>query len=148
MEILLGPVSSQIKDTHLMASAHAVVTLPTHGRGAHPENQTLALDGRSRHMMANKGSCSPEDHTGSLYWMVSRTTQAMEANLVFDTCSLQRQIKVTLPAPKKRKTHVSEWEPAELPSLPVLVNKKAIKKHTKLSVFQAEKKKADKGQTS
>ena len=53
-----------------------------------------------------------------------------------------------LPAPNKRKTHVSEWEPAELPSLPVLVNKKVTKKHTKLSVFQAEKKKADKGKTS
>ena len=108
--------------------------------GGHPENQTLALDGRSRHMMANKGSCSQEEHKGSLYWMVSRTTQAMEANLVFDTCTFQSQIKVTLPAPKKRKTHVSEWEHAELPARPVLVNKKAINKHTKLSVFQAEKK--------
>ena len=49
----------------------------------------------------------------------------MEANLVLDTCSFQSQIKVTLPAPKKRKTHVSEWEPAELPSLPVLVKQKS-----------------------
>ena len=99
-------------------------------------------------MLANKGSCSQEEHKGSLYWIVSRTTQVMEANLVFGTCSFQSQIKVTLPAPKKRKTHVSEWEPAELPSLPVLVNKKAIKKYTKLSVFQAEKKNDDKGQKS
>ena len=67
---------------------------------------------------------------------------------MFDTSSFQSQIKVTLPAPKKRKTHVSEWEPAELPSLPVLVNKKAIKNHTQLSVLQAEKKNDDKGKTS
>ena len=32
MEILLAPYSSQINDTHLMAAAHAVVTLPTQGR--------------------------------------------------------------------------------------------------------------------
>ena len=51
---------------------------------------------------------------------------------------------MTLPAAKKRKTHVSEWDSSELPSLPVLVNKKAITKHTRLMVFLAEKKKDDK----
>ena len=141
----MAPVSSKVKDTHLMASAHACVTLPKHGRGSHPENGTLALDGRSRNLLAWKGTCSnQEEQKGNLYWVVTRTSVAKEANLEFDNCSFQNQIKVTLPAAKKRKIHASEWDSAELPSLPVLVNKKAITKHTRLMVFQAEKKKDDK----
>ena len=51
-EIQLGPFSSQLKETHLMATAHAVVGTPKHGRGAHPENLSLALDGRGRTCIA------------------------------------------------------------------------------------------------
>ena len=127
MGIVLAPASSQIKDTHLMATAHAVVTLPMHRRGSHPENQTLALDGRSRSMMASKGSVDQEEHKGSLYWIVSRTSVAKDANLEYENCTFQQQIKVTLPAStKKKKTHVCEFRPAELPTIPLLVNMKAI----------------------
>jgi hypothetical protein len=56
LEIQLGPWSSQLKDTHLMASAHVVVGLPKHGRGAHPENLSLAFDGRGRTSLHLKGS--------------------------------------------------------------------------------------------
>ena len=42
-----------------------------------------------------------------------------------------------LPTKKKQKTSV-EWGSSELPSIPVLVNKKAISKHTKLAVFLKE----------
>jgi len=44
-EIQLGPFSSQLKEPHLTAVAHAVVGIPKHGRGAHLENLTLVLDG-------------------------------------------------------------------------------------------------------
>ena len=49
-------------------------------------------------------------------------------------------MKVSLPAPKKRRVENLCWDPAELPTIPILTNKKAIKKHTKLCVFLAEKK--------
>ena len=67
LEIQLGPFSSQLKDTHLMASAHAVLDLPKHGRGSHPESQVLALDGRGRNLMAPKGICDTDEHTGSFF---------------------------------------------------------------------------------
>ena len=34
------------------------------------------------------------------------------------------------------------WDPNEMPSLPIMVNKKALKKNTKLLVFQPEPKRS------
>ena len=140
-EIIFAPVSSQIKDSHLMAAAHAVVTLPKHGCGAHPENLSVALDGRGRNMIASKGLVDSEEHKGSLYWIVTRTSNPKEANLDLENCSWQQEIKVNLPIPaiKKRKIDPVSWSSHELPSFPVMVNKKGIKKHTKLCVFLSEK---------
>ena len=45
------------------------------------------------------------------------------------------------PASKKRKVGPVEWKPAELPALPILVNKKAIPMKTRLCVFMADQKK-------
>ena len=50
-----------------MASAHAVLDLPKNGRGSHPENQVLALDGRGRNLMAPKGLCDTDEHAGSFF---------------------------------------------------------------------------------
>lgn len=65
-------------------------------------------------------------------------------NLTFENAILEQQIKVSLPAPKRRKVTTVQWDSSELPSIPILVNKKAIQKNTKLLVFQAEKKKEEK----
>ena len=142
-EILLAPHSSQIKDTHLMASGHAVVSLPKCGRGAHPENLSLALDGRGRTMIASAGAVDPAEHTGSLFWLVMRTTNQEQANLELENMAWQQQITVNLPVPvsKRRKVEPIAWAPSELPSLPILVNKKAIEKHVRLAMFMPEKKK-------
>ena len=43
LEIQLGPWSSQLKESHLMTSGHALVGLPKNGSGAHPEHQAMAL---------------------------------------------------------------------------------------------------------
>jgi hypothetical protein len=144
LELQLGPFSSQLKDTHLMAACHAVVGLPKHGRGAHPEDQSLALDGRGKTQMAGKGALDSEEHHGSFYWMVTRTSNITEANMSLENVTFEHQMKVSLPAPKRRQVNTVQWEYSELPTLPILVNKKAIKKHTKLLVFQEEKKKEDK----
>ena len=87
LEIMIGPWSSALKDSHLMASGHALVGLPKNGPGAHPDNQALALDGRGKTMMAPKGELDSEEHQGSLFWVVSRTSNAKYANVVLEDIS-------------------------------------------------------------
>ena len=136
-ELQLAPYSTQIKDTHLTAASHAVVSLPKHGRGAHPENQCLALDGRGRSLMAKKGDLDEQEHTGSLFWLVQRTSDAAAANLSLEPLAWEHKIALTLPAKKKLKV-TSEWDSSELPGIPLLVNKKALKAHQQLFVHQKE----------
>ena len=99
LEIQLAPFSSQLKETHLMASAHAVVTIPKHGRGSHPANLSLALDGRTRNLMGMKGQLGHNEHRDSLLWVVTRTCEVKDANLVLDNITWSQAIKVNLPAP-------------------------------------------------
>ena len=119
-----------------MASAHAVITLPKHGRGAHPQNSSLALDGRSRNMLASKDLVDLEEHRGSLYWVVTRTSDAKAVNMEVEMIQCSQSIQMTLPAPKKRKTVPQQyWSSSELPSFPILVNKKVLEKHTQLFCY-------------
>ena len=69
-----------------------------------------------------------EEHHGSLFWVVTRTSETKEVSLELDNITWSQNIKMNLPAPKKRKTEVIEREPSELPSFPILVKKKAIQK--------------------
>ena len=144
MEIMFAPFSSQLKDTHLMAAAHAPVNLPKHGRGAHPSNGNLALDGRMRNVIAGKGVLDTEEHAGSLFWCVTRTSDMTRVNLDLDQVTWDMQIKMSVPAPKRRKVDPNEWTSSELPVIPILVNKKKIGKHTRLCMFMMDKKKDNK----
>ena len=92
--------------------------------------------------MAPKGLCGTDEHAGSFYWVVARTSKASEANLSLDSATFEQTLKVTLPAPKKRKTTNLTWESAEMPSIPILVNKAKIEKDKQLLVFLSEKKKS------
>ena len=125
-----------------MAAAHALVSLPKTGRGAPPESMTLALDGRCRNVIASPGLRDPEEHTGSLYWVVTRTSDTKLVNLEPENVTWQQQIKLNLPGAKRRKVDPVDWSASQLPAFPVLVNKKAISKNTMLCVFLAEKEKA------
>ena len=145
-EIQLGPYSSQLKETHLMGSAHALVGLAKNGRGAHPGNQSLALDCCGRNLMAHKGDFDSEVHQGSWYWLVSRACKPSDANLTLDNVTFEFNLKLNLPAPKRRKTESQHLEPSELPSLPIMVNKGKIKKHLQLLVYQPERKEEKKAQ--
>ena len=136
-ELLLAPLTSQLKDTHLTAAANAAVGIPRHGRGSHPEQTSLALDGRTRTSIAHAGSIDASEHTGSLFWLVHRTLVASDANLNLESITWTQQIEIQAPFLKKRKFSVVDWVSADLPTIPVLVNKKAIKEHTRLVVFQA-----------
>ena len=124
-----------------MASLHAVVGIPKHGPGVHPENHSLALDGRGKNLMAPKGVIDSEEHLASFFWILGRTTQASEANLVLENITFESQVKVSLPAPKKRKTETCNWDSTVMPSFPILMNKSKIGKNLQLLVFQPEKKK-------
>ena len=75
-----------------------------------------------------------EAQHGSLFWVITRTRETKDVNLELDNITWSQNIKMNTHAPKKRKTEVIEWEPSELPSFPILLNKKAIEKHTRLCV--------------
>ena len=104
----------------------------------------MALDGRCRSLIAGLGSIGELEHTGSLYWHITRTQDPAEANLDAENMSFRQNIEVMLSAPahKKRKLQSGAWEPSDLPTIPYLTNKKAIPKHTKLCLWSAEKGKA------
>ena len=110
-EIILAPYSSQIKDTHLTGSAHAGVALPKNGRGAHPDNSSLALDGRLRNLIAKEGALDDKEHEGSLYWLIARTSGPAEANLYTENMAFKQRTEVILsgPAAKRRKMGPVEW---------------------------------------
>ena len=76
-----------------------------------------------------------EEHHGSLFWVITRTSEMKEVRLELDNITWSQNIKMNLHAPKKRKTEVIEREPSEPPSFPILLIKKAIVKHTKLCVY-------------
>ena len=72
--------------------------------------------------------------------MVARTSKVSEANMILENATFEQTIKVTLPAPKKRKTTNLTWEREEMPSVPILVNKAKIDKNKQLLTFIPEKK--------
>ena len=121
-----------------MAGNHVVVGLPKHGRGAHPENQNLALDGRGKNLIANKEVLDNDEHMGSLFWLAGKTSSSSDANLSMEVATFEHQIKVHLPGPKRRKIESSKWDILDMPGVPVLINMKTIKKHTKLLVYPSE----------
>ena len=90
------------------AGKHVVVGLPKHGRGAHPENQNLALDGRGKNLIANKDVLDGDEHMGSLFWLVGKTSNSSDANLSMGMATFEQQIKVHLSGPKRRKIEISK----------------------------------------
>ena len=55
-----------------MQSLHALVGMPKHGLGAHPDNLVMALDGRGKNKIAPKGELDSTEHQGSLFWVVGK----------------------------------------------------------------------------
>ena len=142
-ELVFAPLTSQLKDTHLTAAANAIVGLPRCGRGSHPERQEIALDGRARTSIAPPGAIDDNAHAGSLFWLVSRTSDASEGNMSWETSTFADSMEVNFacrPSKEKKRKLLVDWASTDLPTIPLLTNKKAIKAHTRLLVFQAESK--------
>ena len=131
-ELLFAPLSSQIKETHLTLSANCQIGVPVHGDGSSPKGRFLSIDGRSRASLAAKGLVDHCEHTGSLFWVVERTTEKLQANMALETISWEHT--VTLHLPLKKTKHTVETESKDLPGLSVLVNRKAVKAHVRLLV--------------
>ena len=138
-DFMVAPVTSICRETHLTNLANAVVGLPKHGSGAHPSGKSLAMDGKSRTLVAKKGSLDDTEHLGGLFWIIGRTSIQKEANLEHEQVPFDLSLSFCLPHQKKRKTH-SSWCPSDLPAIPVLTNKKALKAHTMLLAYLVDKK--------
>ena len=134
-ELVFAPLSSQLKDSRVTNVAHVVVGVPLHGPGAHPEGGSIALDGRTRTSIAQAGLLDPVEHTGSLFGVVHRSSEIDEANMVIDQVSWEH--KVTLSMPFKKAKHTVQWQQQDLPTIPVLLNPKAIKARQRLVVYHA-----------
>ena len=130
-ELIFAPTSSAIKDTHLMNSANCTVGLPKHGWGIHPDGKALALDGRGRTSFAS--SQDDVDGRGALFWMVMRTSDASMSNIVLEPINAKVSMTMQMPF-KKRKTSVN-WDASDMPTIPVIVNNSAIKKHKLLALY-------------
>ena len=102
----------------------------------------MALDGRSRTSLASQDLIDSTEHKGSLFWLVLRSSDKSLANMVFESVSWEHKITISMPL-KKRK-HSVEWEAKDLPSVPLLINKKPIKAHERLVVVLAPPKKEEK----
>jgi hypothetical protein len=137
-DLVFGPFSSQLKTSHLTDLKHAVVGLPKYGPGKHPTNDCLALDGRSRTSLAHEGSIDDTENTGSLYWLVSRTSEHAKANMSLENVSWEQTVKLQLPL--RQKKSVVAWASNDLPTIPIFVNKKKVAAHVRLANFFDEEK--------
>ena len=59
--------------------------------------EPILLDGRGKTQMAGQAALDSEEHRGSFYWMVTRTSNITEANMTLDNVTFEHQVKVSLP---------------------------------------------------
>ena len=85
------------------------------------------------------------EQTGSLFWLVHRTNDKTKANMILEAVTFEQH--VTLYMPFKRVKHCQDWEPKDLPTVPILYNKTAIKAHERLAVHFERKDLTKKGGT-
>ena len=101
LEIQLGPWSSQLKDSHLMTTCMLWWAFPkvalVHILTITP--WSLTVQARTRWHL--NGEFDEEEHTESLFWVVGRTSQVVDVNLVLENITFETQIKMSLPAPQK-----------------------------------------------
>ena len=73
---------------------------------------------------------------GSLFWCIQRTHDKGEANVVEESCTFGSSIEVNVSGAKQ----TIKWSTPDLPTIPVLINTKAIKQHTQVKLFLAKPK--------
>ena len=88
--------------------------------------------------MSQAGTIEDKENTGCLYWLITRTSEFSEANLVLEPIHWSSSVEIKLPNKKTKQS--DKWDSAQLPQVPVLVNKQGLKAHTCLKVFLEDKK--------
>ena len=134
-ELVFAPLVDQLRTSHLTTPYCTQIGLPVRGPGAHPEESSLTLDGRFRQSLAAPGSVDSSKHNGILFFMVDRSVDESEGNMTLETVNWEYSAHLDLPL-KKKSRHSVEWKSVDLPNIPILVNKKGIKEHTRLVVYQ------------
>ena len=142
-ELLIAPVTTEIKDVHWTRTASAMITTPLAGQGAHPEGKTLAFGGRGRTSVMSRncggrmGRGSEGAKHGSLFWVIPREQTTAESNLRLETVAMGLVGSFKFPnCEKKRKVQYLE---KDVPQVPVMVNPKAIEAHVPLVCLEDKK---------
>ena len=133
-ELLLGAMSTDLKDRMWTYQASVVIGLPQQGPYRHPEGKHLALDGRNRQVLAAPKSIDDVEHRGGIFWAIPRTgVKTDKHNLTLETIHWDSSVNFKLPGGKRRKVEMAS---KDLPQLPVMTNPKKIKAQTPLLLYQ------------
>ena len=134
-ELMIAPWTTEIKD-RLWTTG-----LSTHldfQRDAVPGGRMIALDGRGRSHLAHEDlKAHIKGETGNLYWAITRTPDAKNANLRTSFTQVTFPgIRVQVPGEPQK---LLGFKVTDLPQIPVIVNPKPLEQHTKLTVLVDEK---------
>lgn len=133
-ELVIPLVALEMKSGLWTKGLSAMVSLPAHGQGRHPQGKDLAIDGRGRSKLWSSGSVDQEERRGCLCWVIERTSEFDVANLKIEVLTWSLQVNLHVPAAKKQRTSL-QWGSETLPGLPVLANPRLIKERTRLAVY-------------
>ena len=95
---------------------------------------------KGRTSIASKDLTDPNEHTGSLLWLAHRSQEPEHASMILEPVQWEQQVSLAVPF-KKQRQDIS-WEAKDLPSVPALINPRAVKTNQRLVVL-LEKKKAE-----
>lgn len=133
-EIMVAPLTTEVKEGLWTKTSSVFLGMPQAGPGKHPEGKLLALDGRGRSSLSSAEVSDASEHRGNLFWVIQRTSEKSEANLVLEQMTWSASFSLGFASGKRRKAEVS-WPSEDLPRLPLLTNPKAIKAHTRLILY-------------
>ena len=121
--LLLAPDCTEFKDKYWTQTRSVLVI---NGADLHPDHKHIVLDGRLR-------SVPCDSRPMALFFVVTRSKEPHECNMTVDYCATEISCKITLPFPAVKKRAISQiYEEAQTPQIPIMFNKKLIKKGTKL----------------
>ena len=75
-ELALSPVTTEIKEALWTKNSSSVfLGVPQAGPGRHPDGRMMALDGRGRSIMASEEVLDAQEHRGSLFFVIPRSSK-------------------------------------------------------------------------
>lgn len=142
-ELLFGPATTEVKEGLWTRTSSVFLSVPQQGPGKHPDGKMLGLDGRGRSSLASAEVFDSNERRGNLFWVIQRTSEEEEANLILEQVSWSAQVALKFEGGKRRKQEVT-WPSEDLPPMPIMTNPKAIKAHTRLVLYVAKREESKK----